>query len=122
MKSSIEFIRILAVILIAFTYTRNNLTEGFTYYLFEIITTYGTAVLSIISGYLYFEITRKKEHLFWNKCKSLALPYLIANVSILILVLFCNYVLGYNALNRLTYDYTLITEGVLLLTVHRSIR
>lgn len=112
MKSSIELIRLVAVILIVFTHTRNELEEGITYFLVEQIPPFGTAILSIISGYLYFEISRHKKNLFLRKIKSLAIPYLIANISVLILVLFAYYVLGYNALNRLGFDLSLITEGV----------
>lgn len=112
MKSSIELIRLIAVILIVFTHTRNNLTHGVTYFIIEKIPTFGTAILSIVSGYLYYEVSRLKPNLFFSKVKSLLVPYLIANGLILFIVLFLNYVVGYNALNRLTYDYHLITEGL----------
>ncbi len=112
MKYSIEFIRLVAVILITFIHTRNNFDQGIGYYVFRELPTYGTAILSIISGYLYYEVSRKKKGLFSKKVKSLAIPYLIANVSILSLVLLLNFVFDYNVLNRLTYDYTIITEGL----------
>lgn len=115
MKSSVELIRLIAVVLIVFTHTRNELENGFAYFIVERIPTFGTAILSIVSGYLYFEISRHKNNLFLKKIKSLAIPYLIANASVLILVLFVNYVLKYNALNRLTYDISLLTDGIFAL-------
>ncbi len=77
MKPSIELIRLLAVLLITFTHTRNNLTEGISYFIVEELPKLGTAILSIISGYLYFEVSRKKENLFKKKNKNAinTLPY-----------------------------------------------
>jgi hypothetical protein len=95
-----------------FTHTRKDLTNGISFFIIERIPTFGTAILSIVSGYLYFEISRLKPNLFLNKIKSLAIPYLIANLLILSMVLFFKYVIGYDSLNRLEYDYTLITEGI----------
>lgn len=115
MKSSIELIRLIAVILIVFTHTRNELENDIAYFVFEKIPTFGTAILSIVSGYLYFEISRQKNNLFIKKVKSLAIPYLIANIGVLLLVLFANYIFEYNTLNRLNYDFSLITEGVFAL-------
>jgi len=112
MKPSIELIRLLAVILITFTHTRNELESGALYFIIEKLPTYGTAILSIISGFLYYTVSRKNKNLFYKKIKSLAIPYLIANVSVLIMVLIFNYFFGYNALNRLTYDSSLILEGL----------
>lgn len=112
MKSSIELIRLIAVILIVFTHTRNELEYGVAYFIVERIPTFGTAILSIISGYLYYEISRRKQNLFLKKIKSLAIPYLIANIIVLVLVLIAYYFLGYDALNRLSFDSSLITEGV----------
>src|SRR5699024_10105764 len=82
------------------------------YFLVEVIPTFGTAILAIISGYLYYEISRHKQKLFLRKIKSLAIPYLFSNIIVLFLVLFAHYILGYNALNRLDYDLSLITEGL----------
>lgn len=115
MKPSIELIRLLAVVLITFTHTRNDLESGSLYFIVEKLPTYGTAILSIISGYLYFIISRKKRNLLQKKIKSLAIPFLIANVSILLLVLASNYIFGYNPLNRLSYNYTILTEGLFAL-------
>lgn len=112
MKSSIELIRLVAVVLIVFTHTRNEIENGISYFIVQRIPTFGTAILSIISGYLYFEISRHKQNLFFKKIKSLVIPYLIANISVLLLVLLAYYFLGYNALNRLNFDFSLITEGI----------
>ena len=112
MKPGIELVRLIAVILITFTHTRNNLESGFTYFIVEELPKYGTAILSIISGYLYYTISRHKAGLFDKKIKSLVIPYLIANFSILFLVLIFNYGFGYNPLNRLFYDWSIILEGL----------
>lgn len=112
MKPSIELIRLIAVILITFTHTRNNLEDGLGYFIIECLPLYGTAILSIISGYLYYEVSRKKEHLFARKIKSLAIPYLIANVIVVLLVVLLNEVFGYNALNRLNFDISIILDGI----------
>ena len=112
MKSSIELIRLIAVILIVFTHTRNELEYGVAYFIVEQIPTFGTAILSIISGYLYFEISRHKHNLFFKKIKSLAIPYLIANISVLILVISTYYITGYNPLNRFDYDLSLLIDGI----------
>ena len=70
MKPGIELVRLIAVILITFTHTRNNLESGFTYFIVEELPKYGTAILSIISGYLYYTISRHKAGLFDKKIKS----------------------------------------------------
>ena len=113
MNGGIEIIRIIAVILITFTHTRNNLSEGWGYFIIEKLPTYGTAILSIISGYLFFQISRKSSNLFSKKLRSLAIPYLIANGLVLLFVLGSYYIFNYNFLNRLDYDYKIITEGLL---------
>lgn len=112
MKPGIELVRLIAVILITFTHTRNNLESGFTYFIVEELPKYGTAILSIISGYLYYTISRHKTGLFDKKIKSLVIPYLIANFSILFIVLIFNYGFGYNPLNRLSYDWSIVLEGL----------
>lgn len=115
MNPSIELIRLLAVILITFTHTRNDLESGSLYFIVEKLPLYGTAILSVISGYLYYTVSRKKAGLFKRKIKSLAIPFLIANGSVLLAVLMAYYFFGYNPLNRLGYDFTLITEGLFAL-------
>lgn len=67
MNSSIELIRLIAVILIVFTHTRNGLESGIAHFIVEGIPPFGTAILSIISGYLYFEISRHRKNLFLKK-------------------------------------------------------
>jgi hypothetical protein len=112
MKPSIELIRLLAVILITFTHTRHQLDEGLLYFVVEKLPTYGTVILSIVSGYLYVSISRHKPNIFYRKIKSLAIPYLIANLSILTIVGLAYYLFDYSALNRLDFDLSLIYEGL----------
>lgn len=107
----IEFMRIAGVILITFTHMRHDFTEGLPYFILEILPKYGTLLLSIISGYL-FCMSPFGGNLLQKKIKSLLVPYLIANLAVLVPVLVIN-LFGYNYLNRLDYDYTLITEGLL---------
>lgn len=115
MNPSIELIRLFAVVLIVFTHTRHDLDSGTFLFIVERLPTFGTAILSVVSGYLYYKVSRHNKGIFFRKVKSLAIPYLIANVSVLGLVLIFNYVLGYNALNRFSYDFSLISEGVFAL-------
>lgn len=117
MKYSIELIRLLAVVLITLTHTRHSITEdfAFVYFLVEQLPTIGTILLSITSGYLFQKISFKRSHLFMNKVRTLFIPFLIANLSVLSLVLIAKYIFDFNFLNRLTFDITLITEGILAL-------
>lgn len=112
MKSSIELIRLVAVIMITFTHTRHSFESGITYFIIEKLPLYGTAILSVISGFLYYNVSRKKKKLFDKKVKTLAIPYLIANVVVLLPVLILNFIFDYNILNRLSYDSSLILEGI----------
>lgn len=115
MKYSIELARLLAVVLITFAHTRHSLIKEdskLIYFIVEELPTIGTVLLSIISGYLFFKISYNKPKLFANKVKTLLIPFLIANILVLSLVLLANYGFGYNALNRITYDFSMITEGV----------
>lgn len=105
----IEFMRMAGVILITFTHMRHEFTEGATYFILEVLPTYGTLLLSIISGYLF--AVNRDQNILPKKIRSLLIPYLIANLAVLIPVLIIN-AFGYNYLNRLHYDYTLITEGL----------
>ncbi len=117
MKKNIELIRLLAVILITFTHTRHNLTDadGLLFTVVELIPKVGTLLLSIISGYLFIQKANQRTTIIDRKVKSLVVPYLIANGVVLTLVLLANYILNLNFLNRLTYDYTLLTNGLLAL-------
>lgn len=109
---SIELLRFIAVVLIVFTHTRNNYAEESIAHIFLVeVPRHGTVVLSIISGFLYWKVSRKSENLLRKKTKSLLIPYLIANISVLALVLILNK-FGINFLNRLSYDSTLITNGI----------
>lgn len=115
MKYSIELARLLAVILITFAHTRHSLIKEdskLIYFIVEELPTIGTVLLSIISGYLFFKISYDKPNLFLSKVKTLLIPFLIANILVLSLVLLANYGFGYNALNRITYDFSMITEGI----------
>ena len=117
MKYSIELIRLLAVILITFTHTRHSITpeSSITYFFVEELPTIGTVLLSVVSGYLYRKVSFDKPKLFFNKVKTLLIPFLIANLVVLGLVLVANYVFNINFLNRLTFDISLLTEGILAL-------
>lgn len=116
MKYNLEFLRFFAVILVTFTHTRNNFTGGWEMLVFEDLPKIGTIVLSIISGYLYSEVSFDRKILFKDKLKKLYIPYLFANSIVIALVLIAS-VLGYNLLNRYNIDYKLFTEGLFSLTV-----
>ena len=111
MKPSIELIRLVAVILITFTHTRNNLQSGYVFFVVEKLPLLGTAILSIVSGYLYYTVSQKKR-IFIKKIKTLLIPYLIANISVLLIVLVTNLLFDHNPLNRLSFDSSIIIEGV----------
>lgn len=116
MKYNLEFLRLFAVILVTFTHTRNNFTSGWEMLVFEDFPKIGTLVLSIISGYLYSEVTYNRKNLLKDKLKKLYIPYLFANLSVIILVIIASF-LGYNFLNRYSIDFKLLTEGLFALTV-----
>ncbi|MXN92102.1 hypothetical protein GR160_12785 [Flavobacterium sp. Sd200] len=110
----IEFMRIAGVILITFTHIKHDFTTGTVFFVLEDLPKFGTMVLSVISGYLYYNY-RYDANLLSKKIKSLLIPYLIANIAVLLPVLLIK-ATGYNFLNRLTYDSSLITEGLFALT------
>ncbi len=117
MKYSIELTRLLAVILITLTHTRHSLVKedsSLVYFIVEELPTIGTVLLSVISGYLFFKISYNKPNLFLSKVRTLLIPFLVANILVLFLVLLANYGFGYNALNRINYDFSMITEGIFL--------
>ena len=116
MKYNLEFLRFFAVILVTFTHTRNNFTGGWEMLVFEDFPKIGTLVLSVISGYLYSEVTYDRKNLFRDKLKKLYLPYLFANSIVIVLVLLAS-ALGYNFLNRYSIDSKLFTEGLFAFTV-----
>ena len=115
MNGSFEFARLICVLLLVFTHTRHNFSEGIAYFILEEVPKVGTLILSLISGYLYYSISRKNKNLFKKKVKSLLIPYLIANISVLSLVLIANFIFEINFLNRLEFNLDLFTEGVISL-------
>lgn len=114
MYYSIEITRLLAVILITFTHIRHSFQDGPLGFVLEQVPLYGTLILSIISGFLYAEVTASKPGLLQKKVKSLLIPYLVANISVLFAVLVAAF-WGIEILNRLQLDWSLITTGLLAL-------
>lgn len=117
MKYNIELIRLIAVVLITFTHTRHHLESGLLFFIVESVPKVGTLLLSIISGYLYWTISRAKTNLLKKKIKSLLIPYLISNILIFGIAVTLYVFFNINFLNRLSYDLSLITEGLLSLHV-----
>ncbi len=116
MKGSFEFARLISVIILTFTHTRHNYSEGFIYIILEEMPKYGTLILSLISGYLYYSVSKNSKKLFSKKIKTLAIPYLIANLSVLIIVLLANILFDLDYLVRLGYDIRLFLDGILSLS------
>lgn len=110
---NVDLIRLIAVFLITFTHTRHHLNEGFVFYMIEIVPKYGTLILSIISGYFYWKVSKSHKNLLNKKVRSLLIPYLLANILVLIPVLILNYAFNIDFLNRLEFGHQLITEGIL---------
>ena len=115
MKGSFEFARLTCVLLLIFTHTRHNYSEGLTYFILEEVPKIGTLILSLISGYLYYSVSRKNKNIFEKKVKSLLIPYLIANISVLSLVVISNFIFEINFLNRLDFNFDLFFEGIIAL-------
>ena len=115
MKGNIELLRIVCVVLLVFTHTRHNFDDGIMHFILYDLPKYGTLILSIISGYLYYAISRKNKNLFEKKIKSLAIPFLFANISVVIIVSTIFIFFDLNYLNRLSFDSGLILEGILSL-------
>lgn len=112
---NIEWVRIIAVVLITFTHTRHHFESGVYFFLFEQLPPIGTSLLSVVSGYLYITYSSKKDNLLLSKVKSLLIPYLIANLFVVILVLIANFGFGLDFLNRFEYNSILIFDGLLAL-------
>ena len=112
MKGNIELLRIVCVVLLVFTHTRHNFEDGIMHFILYDLPKYGTLILSIISGYLYYSISRKNKNLFEKKIKSLAIPFLFANLSVVIIVSVIFVFFDLNYLNRLSFDSGLILEGI----------
>ncbi|PID26855.1 MAG: hypothetical protein CR982_07990 [Candidatus Cloacimonadota bacterium] len=115
MNRTIEAIRIIAVILISFTHTRHNFEEGVISTLLNDIPKFGTLILSIVSGYLFIKISYAKKDIMGKKIKSLLIPFLTANLFVIAPVLLLH-LLGFDYLNRLSYDYTILTQGLFSLS------
>ena len=115
MKGSFEFAWLICVLLLIFTHTRHNYSEGLAYFILEEVPKVGTLILSLISGYLYYSVSRKNKNIFEKKVKSLLIPYLIANISVLSLVVIANFIFEINFLNRLDFNFDLIFEGIIAL-------
>ncbi|MEA4985163.1 hypothetical protein SDC9_30177 [bioreactor metagenome] len=122
MKYNIECLRLIAVVLITFIHTRHSFEnidlpyiEKIFIYVIEKLPKIGTLTLSLMSGYLYWLTSRHKKSIIKKKIKTLAIPFLVANGLVILLNLISFYVFGYNFLNRLAYDYTLFTDGLLSL-------
>lgn len=115
MKGNIELIRIVAVVLIAFTHTRHNIDNGVFYMLFETVPTFGTPILSVISGYLFWKYTKRSNSIFNKKVSTLLVPYLIANIVVVIPSIMLLKLFNIDILNRLEFNWQLITEGILSL-------
>jgi len=115
MKYNIEILRLISVILITFTHTKHNLENGVLYYIIEELPKFGTLTLSIISGYLYWTASKSNKSIFIKKVKTLAVPYLIVNGIVILMTVLAYYLFNYNFLNRLSFDYHIITEGLFAL-------
>lgn len=113
MKYGIEIARLIAVLLITFNHTEHNLTEGMAYWIFEGLPLFGTPLLLLVCGYLFSAVSKKKnEPLFYKKVKSLLIPFIMANVLVLLPVCFFYFLLDLNYLDRLSFNYKLITDGI----------
>lgn len=83
---------------------------------FEDFPKIGTLVLSIISGYLYSEVSYNRKNLLKDKFNKLYIPYFLANLIVIIMVIIASY-FGYHFLNRYSIDYVLFIEGLFALNV-----
>ena len=115
MNYSIELLRLLSVTLLVLTHTRHGLSSGYLYFFVEVLPTYATSLLSLVSGFLFLEYSSKKGDILNKKIKTLLVPYLFSNL-IVISVVYILYLIGYEYLNRLSFDYRMITDGLLSLS------
>ena len=83
---SIEMLRLLSVALLTLTHTKHGITGGVSYFIVETLPTYGTSLLSIISGFLYLEYSSKSPDLMTKKVRTLLVPYLTSNLLVVSLV------------------------------------
>ena len=114
-KHGVEVLRLVAIILITFIHTKHSFVSGISYYVIEILPKFGTLTLSIVSGYLYWTVTKNKNNVFSKKVKSLIIPYFIANGIVTVIALLAHYIFSLNFSDRVIFDYTMITEGLLSL-------
>ena len=111
MIGQIEFLRLASVIVIVFTHTRHNIEAGIFYFIFEVLPPYGTSTLSIISGYLFWEHSKNKPDLLTKKIHTLLVPYLLSNsIIVAFAIIFSHFEIYF--LNRIDYDYSIITQGI----------
>lgn len=115
MNYNIELIRLIAVILITFTHTKQDFKDGIGVFILEDLPRIGTILLSVVSGYLYWETVKKNRFSIRKKFKTLLVPYLIANLSVLLLVCVAYFGFGFNFLNRFSFDSNILTEGIFAL-------
>ncbi len=99
------------MILITFTHIRHSFESGFMYVFLEQVPLYGTLILSIISGFLYAEVTSSKPDLLKKKVRSLLVPFLIANLLVIVAAYIAN-LFGVDVLNRLNFDWEIIFDGL----------
>lgn len=117
MKYNLELLRLIAVVLITLTHSKIIFTDAVNIFLFNYLPTIGTPVLTLISGYLYSEVSFRRKDLLQNKIKTLLIPFLIANASV-IAVTFVLSALGFNFLNRLSFsDPSIIYNGLFALQI-----
>ena len=109
---SIEILRLLSVVLLTLTHTKHSITGAVPYFFVETLPTYGTSLLSIISGFLYMEYSSRGPDLLKKKVRTLVVPYLISNLLVLSMVCIM-YLFGYDFLNRLSFDVNIILDGLL---------
>ena len=86
MKGNIELLRIVCVVLLVFTHTRHNFEDGIMHFILYDLPKYGTLILSIISGICTIQFQEKIKTSLKKKIKSLAIPFLFANLSVVIIV------------------------------------
>lgn len=117
MKYNLELLRLIAVCLITLTHSKIEFTDPQNIFLFEYLPMIGTPVLTLISGYLFAEVSIMRKDLLKNKIKTLLIPFLIANGSVLLLT-FIGSLMGFNVLSRLSLgDPSILYNGLLALQV-----
>lgn len=113
MKYNLELLRLIAVCLITLTHSKIQFTDSANIFLFNYLPTIGTPVLTLISGYLFAEVSIKRKELLNNKIKTLLVPYLIANGSVILITLLGS-AFGLHFLNRFSFsDPSIIYNGLL---------